>query len=130
MPTLLVLGLLALVLWKKKGHGGLQHLLHSGRPPGMPPERYWPAPPLGPGSLTAPPWPTGCASNDWQLPAQRDIPQEVTDRAVEILRSPAQLGTQIVERVAGRVWRFQVEIHGANELNPNPHRGVGVRLCL
>lgn len=115
MPFLIALGALAvLVLWERRGHAGRHHP----HPPGMTP---------GPGTF-GPPAPA-CAADQWQLPAQRDIPQEVTDRSVQILHSPAPLGTQLVERVAGRVWRFQVEIHGANELNPNPHRGVGVRFC-
>jgi len=71
-----------------------------------------------------------CASSQWRLPAQRDIPSEVTARAVQLLHSSAPLGASFVERTAGRVWRYQVETHGANDQNPKPHRGVGVRLCL
>jgi hypothetical protein len=129
MPFLLAFGFLAVVLmWTKRGHASLGHPLPPAppRPPGMPPEA-WPEPPRGPGSLAVGP-PT-CASNQWQLPDQKDVPQDVTNRSVQILRSPAPMGTQLVERAAGGVWRYQVETHGANEMNPKPHRGVGVRRC-
>ena len=126
MPYLLAFGVLAVVfLWGKRGFAGWgHHTLPPGppRPPGMPPEGYWPQAPPGPGSLT-------CQSNQWQLPAQRDVPKEVTDRSIQILQSSAPMGTQLVERAAGGVWRYQVEIHGANDMNPKPHRGVGVRRC-
>ena len=134
MPLLLALGIVAaLIFWEKRAHGGWNPFepgLAPARPPGMPPETYWPAAPPGPGSLAAAPGPATCSSSQWHVPAQQDIPKEVTARAVEILHSPVPLGAQTVERVAGRVWRFQVEIHGANDQNPKPHRGVGVRLCL
>jgi hypothetical protein len=145
MPLVIAMGIIALVvLWERQGRAGRAHgapLALPPRPPGMPPPQYWPQPPPGPASLPTPAWPTvpaapgpaplpGCASQQWHLPAQREIPKEVTDRAVEILRSPAVMGSSTIEQVAGRVWRFQVEIHGANDQNPNPHRGVGVRLCV
>lgn len=64
------------------------------------------------------------------MPTQPEIPPEVKARAMEILRSPMKLGEQVEERWAGRVWRFQVETHGASAQIPTPHRGVGVRLCV
>jgi hypothetical protein len=64
------------------------------------------------------------------MPEYRDIPQEVVERAKQILVSSAPMGQELVERIAGGVWKFRVEIHGANEMNPNQHRGVGVRLCV
>ena len=130
MPFFFAFGVLAVVLlWTKRGHASWGHPLPPAppRPLGMPPEAYWPQPPPGPDSLAAAP-PT-CASNQWQLPAQKDVPKEVTDRSIQILHSSAPMGTQLVERAAGGVWRYQVEIHGANEMNPKPHRGVGVRRC-
>ena len=120
---LAALGLIAfVVLWEKK-HGH-----EHGHQPRRQGRAGAPQGPWGPPAVAAPLRPM-CLSNDWLLPAQQDVPSEVTARAVEILHSPAPLGSQTVEYVAGRIWRFQVEIHGANDQNPQPHRGVGVRLC-
>ena len=122
MELLLALGLIAAIVMRQKhGRLGLPQWLSA---PAAPPPLWPSAPPAWPAPLPS------CASQQWQMPEQRDIPREVTDRAVQILKSSAPMGAQLVEQVAGRIWRFQVEVHGANELNPQPHRGVGVRLCV
>jgi len=95
-------------------------------PPGMPPSvPGW----VGP-AAPAPAPPSSCATNQWHLPEYRDLPQDVIERAKQILVSTAPMGHELVEHIAGRVWKFKVEVHGANEMNPNPHRGVGVRICV
>ena len=63
----------------------------------------------------------------WALP--KSVPQDVSDRAQEILRSPAALGDELVEEWDGDLWKFVVEIHGPNDQIPHNHRGVGVRIC-
>ena len=80
--------------------------------------------------MTAPAPAARCDSEQWKVPPQQAVPPEVTARAVEILTSPAPLGHEQVEYVAGRMWKFVVEMHGPNDQNPKLHRGVGVRLCV
>ena len=76
-------------------------------------------------SRAAPPQERTCLT--WSLP--KSVPQDVSDRAQEILRSPAVLGDEFVEEWDGNIWLFKVEIHGANDQIPHDHRGVGVRIC-
>jgi len=116
MPYLLLAGVVFYVVMSRRG----AHF-SAPRPP------FW-----GPGAPQAPspqvPAPLTCMNQ--HLPQQREIPQAVTDRAKQLLASALPLGAQTVEQIGNQVWRFQVETHGANELNPQPHRGVGVRLCV
>ena len=140
MPYILLAGLVAyLVLARRSGWT-------PSREHPLPPLPSWPRGPQGPGPQgpmpqpMPPPWlqppqapappPPGCMSQQWHLPQQREIPAEVTERAKQLLVSSLPLGAQTVEQIGSQVWRFQVETHGANEMNPKPHRGVGVRLCV
>lgn len=101
----------------------------AGRPPHGLFDWLSPAGPARPG-VAAPASAPRCESDQWKVPPQRAVPPEVTARAVQILTSPAPLGHEQVEYVAGRPWKFVVEMHGPNEQNPNLHRGVGVRQCV
>jgi hypothetical protein len=57
------------------------------------------------------------------------IPPDVVRRAKEIQALGAPLGTEYVEELGGRVYKFRREVHGPNKEIPFPHPGVGVRLC-
>jgi hypothetical protein len=63
----------------------------------------------------------------WAVPSP--IPIEVVRRACEIQAIGAPLGTEYVEELGGRIYKFRREMHGANKQIPYPHPGVGVRLC-
>jgi hypothetical protein len=130
MPYFLIAALITYLALSRRGGG------HGWTLPKLPPlPRFWPSGPRVPSpqwpqALSAPAPPPGCASQQWYLPQQREIPAEVTERAKQLLASALPLGAQTVEQIGNQMWRFQVETHGANEMNPNPHRGVGVRLCV
>ncbi len=106
---------------------------HAGRPPGTAPHGIFdwllPAGPARPGVAAPAPAPR-CDSEQWRTPPEPAVPAEVHARAVQILTSAAPLGHEQVEYVAGRMWKFVVEMHGPNDQNPKLHRGVGVRLCV
>jgi hypothetical protein len=63
----------------------------------------------------------------WVVP--NPIPIEVLRRAQAIHAIGAPLGTEYVEEVGGRIYKFTREIHGPNQQIPHWHPGVGVRLC-
>jgi hypothetical protein len=63
----------------------------------------------------------------WAIPDP--IPPDVIRRAKEIQALGAPLGTEYVEELGGRVYKFRRELHGPNEEIPYWHPGVGVRLC-
>lgn len=63
----------------------------------------------------------------WAVPDP--IPPDVVRRAKEIQALGAPLGTEYVEELGGRVYKFRRELHGPNEEIPYRHPGVGVRLC-
>jgi hypothetical protein len=65
---------------------------------------------------------------DWAIPTS--IPPDVVARANEILASGADYGTTLDETWDGRLYRFHVETHGPNAGNPQPHKGVGVHVCV
>jgi hypothetical protein len=39
------------------------------------------------------------------------------------------MGTEYVEELGGRIYKFRREMHGPNKQIPYWHPGVGVRLC-
>jgi len=53
----------------------------------------------------------------------------VIRRAQQIQALGATLGTEYVEELGGRIYKFRREMHGPNKDIPFPHPGVGVRLC-
>lgn len=57
------------------------------------------------------------------------IPGDVVRRAKEIQALGAPLGTEYVEELGGRVYKFRRKLHGPNQEIPYWHPGVGVRLC-
>src|SRR5271155_2836919 len=133
MEVLVAIGVFAvLFLLERRSHAGVHYgppatpVPMPPRPPGMPPPAFWPSPAPGPGALAPPPvlpaapGPPSCVSDQWHMPTQPEIPPEVKARAIAILHSPMKLGDQVDERWAGRVWRFKVETHGANDQIPTP----------
>ncbi len=73
---------------------------------------------------TAPPDTSRCS---WAVP--NPIPIDVIRRAKEIQALGAPLGTEYVEELDGRIYKFRREMHGPNKEIPFWHPGVGVRLC-
>jgi hypothetical protein len=73
---------------------------------------------------SAPPDTSRCA---WAVPDP--IRRDVIRRAQEIQAIGAPLGTEYVEELAGRIFKFRREMHGPNKEVPFWHPGVGVRLC-
>jgi hypothetical protein len=63
----------------------------------------------------------------WAIPDP--IPGDVVRRAQEIQALGAPLGTEYVEELGGRIYKFRREMHGPNKEVPYWHPGVGVRLC-
>jgi hypothetical protein len=76
---------------------------------------------------SAPPAPPDTSRCTWMIPAP--IPADVVQRAKQIQALGAPLGTEYVEELAGRIYKFRREMHGPNTEIPYPHPGVGVRLC-
>jgi hypothetical protein len=74
--------------------------------------------------VPAPPDTSRCA---WTIP--NPIPIDVIRRAKEIQALGAPLGTEYVEELGGRIYKFRREMHGPNKEIPYWHHGVGVRLC-
>lgn len=70
--------------------------------------------------------------DNWHRPIYREIPQDVLDRSWQLkddLSIP--LWSHIIEPSKdGRLWRYNVVIHGMNDIVPFPHRGVDVEVCL
>jgi hypothetical protein len=73
---------------------------------------------------TAPPDTSRCT---WAVP--NPIPIDVIRRAKAIQALGAPLGTEYVEELGGRIYKFRREMHGPNKEIPYRHPGVGVRLC-
>jgi hypothetical protein len=72
-----------------------------------------------------PPAPT-CST--WAIPSP--VPEDVAKRAGELLATGADYGTTLLETWGGRLYKFIVETHGPSPQNPQPHKGVGVRVCV
>ncbi len=73
---------------------------------------------------SAPPDASRCT---WAVP--NPIPIDVIRRAKEIQALGAPLGTEYVEELEGRIYKFRREMHGPNQQIPYWHPGVGVRPC-
>jgi hypothetical protein len=66
----------------------------------------------------------------WNRPLYKDIPADVLARAWAIKDDVSiPLWTHLVETLDGQSWRFNVVIHGTNEIVNHPHRGVDVEVC-
>ena len=63
----------------------------------------------------------------WAVP--NPIPIDVVRRAHELLARADPMGTEYVEELGGRIYKFRREMHGPNKQIPYWHPGVGVRLC-
>jgi hypothetical protein len=63
----------------------------------------------------------------WAIP--NPIPIDVVRRAHELLARADPLGTEYVEELGGRIYKFRREMHGPNKQIPQVHPGIGVRLC-
>jgi hypothetical protein len=63
----------------------------------------------------------------WHLPDP--VPPEIVQRALAIHAQDPPMGTEYVEEIGGKIWKFKREFHGPNAQNPTYHAGVGVRRC-
>jgi hypothetical protein len=64
---------------------------------------------------------------DWAVPDP--VPAAVTVRAVELLARGDPLGTEYVEEVQGRIYRFRRAMHPPNAQIPEWHPGIDAVEC-
>jgi hypothetical protein len=64
---------------------------------------------------------------DWSVPDP--VPPAVTVRAVELLARGDPLGTQYVEEVQGRIYRFRRAMHPPNAQIHDWHQGIDAVEC-
>jgi hypothetical protein len=64
---------------------------------------------------------------DWAVPDP--VPAAVTVRAVELLARGDPLGTEYVEEVQGRIYRFRRSMHPPNGQLPDWHPGIDAVEC-
>jgi hypothetical protein len=63
----------------------------------------------------------------WEVPDP--VPPPVTVRAVELLARGDPLGTEYVEEVQGRIYRFRRAMHPPNAQLPEWHPGIDAVEC-
>lgn len=71
--------------------------------------------------------PPDVSSCDWAVPDP--VPAAVTVRAVELLARGDPLGTEYVEEVQGRIYRFRRSMHPPNAQIPDWHPGIDAVEC-